>query len=365
MGKLATAIVAAIAALVLYLLAWPVAVDPVAWNAPEDRGLTGVFAPNDWLQNVEAIDLGLHEGPEDAARGPDGFLYASSHGGIILKISPADGGVTDFARTGGRPLGIEFDRDGSLLVANAYLGLQRVSPDGEVELLLAEIDGRPLVYADDVAVAADGTVYFSEASTKFGAAEARGTLDASLLDILEHGGHGLIVAWEPASGEARILLEGLDFANGVAISDDQQYLLIAETGAYRILKHWLAGPRAGETEVLIDNLPGFPDNINNGLNGRFWIGLVSPRNALLDRYSDSPFVRRIMQRLPAFVRPKPTPSSHVIAIDGDGEVLMDLQDPEARYPMLTGVLETRDKLYLSSLVGDALPVLDKEDLAPR
>ncbi len=365
MKRIATVTVALFAAILLYLLAWPVPVNPVAWDAPEDRGLTSVFAPNDWLSSAAGIDLGLHEGPEDVARGPDGSLYASSHGGIILQISPTDGSVSNFARVGGRPLGIEFDSDGSLLVANAYLGLQRVSPQGDVSVLLSEIDGQPLVYADDVAVAEDGTVYFSEASSKFGAEAADGTLEASLLDILEHGGHGLIVAFDPSDGSARTVLDGLNFANGVAVSDDQQFLLIAETGSYRILKHWLDGPNAGETEVLIDNLPGFPDNINNGLNGRFWIGLVAPRNALLDRYSGSPFVRRIMQRMPAFLRPKPVPSSHVIAIDGNGEVLMDLQDPAARYPMLTGVLETRGSLYLSTLVGHALPVLDKQALAPR
>ena len=365
MKRTATIIVAVLAALLLYLLTWPVPVDPVAWDAPEDQGLTGVFAPNNRLRNVDAIDLWPHEGPEDVALGPDGLLYASTHSGYIVRISPTDGTVDDFAHVGGRPLGIEFDSDGSLLVANAHLGLQRLSLDGDVSLLLSEIDGQPLVYADDVAVAADGTVYFSEASTKFGAEAADGTLDASLLDILEHGGNGLIVAWNPADGTARIMLDGLNFANGVAVSEDQQYLLIAETGSYRILKHWLAGPNASETEVLIDNLPGFPDNINNGLNGRFWVGLVSPRSAPLDRYSDSPFVRRIMQRLPAFVRPKPIPSSHVIAINGEGEVLMDLQDPRATYPMLTGVLETRTRLYLSSLVGQALPVLDKDKLAPR
>ncbi len=365
MRRNATIAVALLAALLLYLLVWPVPVDPVAWDAPEDRGLSGVFASNDLLSSVEAIDLGLHEGPEDVALGPDGNLYASSHGGIILKISPTDGSVSNFARVGGRPLGIEFDSDGSLLVANAYLGLQRVSPDGDVSLLVAEIDGQPRVYADDVDVAADGTVYFSEASTKFGAEAANGTLEASLLDILEHGGNGLIIAWNPADGAATVILDGLNFANGIAVSADRQFLLIAETGSYRILKHWLAGPRVGENEVLIDNLPGFPDNINNGLNDRFWVGLVSPRSAILDRYSGSPFIRRIMQRLPAFVRPKPIPSSHVFAINGDGEVLMDLQDPAARFPMLTGVQETRDRLYLSSLTGHALPVLDKMELAPR
>ena len=147
------------------------------------QGLTGVFAPNDRLGRLEAIDLGLHEGPEDVARGPDGFLYAGSHGSIVLRISPTDGSVSNFARVGGRPLGMEFDSDGFLLVANAYLGLRRVTPDGEVDLLLSEIDEQPLIYADDVAVAADGTVYFSEASTKFGAEAAQGTL----------------VAWNPAA----------------------------------------------------------------------------------------------------------------------------------------------------------------------
>ncbi len=365
MKRIATIVAAVLAATLLYLLAWPVPIDPVAWNAPEDRGLVGVFAPNDWLERANAIDLGAHEGPEDIARGPDGFLYVSTHGGLILRITPTDNSVSNFARVGGRPLGIEFDSDGSLLVANATLGVQRVSPGGEVSLELANLDGQPLVYADDIAVGVDGTIYFSEASTKFGAADYEGTLEASLLDILEHSGNGLIVAYDPTAGEARVLLDNLNFANGVAVSEDQQYLLIAETGSYRILKHWLAGPNAGETEILIDNLPGFPDNINNGMNGRFWVGLVSPRSELLDRYSDSPFVRRIMQRLPAFLRPKPMPSSHVIAITGDGDVLMDLQDPAARYPMLTGVLETRGELYMSSLVGHAIPALDKEDLAPR
>ena len=160
----------------------------------------------------------------------------------------------------------------------------------------------------------------------------------------------------------KVIIDDLNFANGIAISADQSFLLVAETGSYRILKHWIMGPRSGETEVIIDNLPGFPDNINNGLNGRFWIGLVSPRNALLDKLSNKPFIRKIVQRLPAFVRPKAVPSSHVIAIDGDGDVLMNLQDPAARFPALTGVFETRDALYLTSLFGNELARLDKQDL---
>jgi len=349
------------AALLLYLLLWPVPINPVAWNAPQNLGLVDPFELNDRLKPARAIDLGNHSGPEDVTAGHDGRLYVTSKDGFLLQID-GHGNVTEFAQVGGRPLGVETDRDGSFITANAYLGIQRILPNGSVENLLSEVDGRPLAYADDLAIASDGTVYFSEASTHFGASQYKGTYEGSLLDIMEHGASGQVIAFSPATGEAKVIIDDLNFANGIAISADQSFLLVAETGSYRILKHWIMGPRSGETEVIIDNLPGFPDNINNGLNGRFWIGLVAPRNALLDKLSNKPFIRKIVQRLPAFVRPKAVPSSHVIAINGDGEVLMNLQDPAARFPALTGVFETRDALYLTSLFGNELGRLDKQDL---
>lgn len=348
-------------ALAAYLLAWPVPIDPVAWDAPIDRGLVDPFGANNRLRHARPIALGNHVGPEDATLGPDGHLYVTTAGGIILRI---DGrrNYDAFADVGGRPLGIETATDGSMIVANAYVGLQHIDLDGTVTTLLDAVAGRPLVYTDDLAIAADGTIYFSEASTRFGAQQYGGTYEASILDITEHGGHGAVIEFRPDTGVARVIMDGLNFANGVAISDSQDYLLIAETGSYRILKHWLRGETAGRTEVLIDNLPGFPDNINNGLNGRFWIGLVAPRDSLLDDASDKPLLRKIAQRLPEKYRPAAVPSSHVFAINGDGEVLMDLQDSHARFPALTGVLETHDALYLTALFGNELGVLNKEDL---
>ena len=348
--------------MLLYFIAWPVPIDPVAWDAPVDRGLSGVFERNDVLQKARAIDLGEYTGPEDVALGPDGFLYVSTDDGKILKIPTSGGPVEVFARPGGRPLGLEFDADGSLLVANAIFGVQRISTRGEVSLVFSEVDGKPLVLADDIAVAADGRIYLSEASTKFGTVASKGTLRASVLDMLEHGGNGFVVEYKPDTGVARVIMDGLNFANGIAVSEDQQYLLVAETGNYRIHRYWLQGPKAGQSEVIIDNLPGFPDNINNGLNGRFWVGLVAPRKKILDDFSASPFVRKMMLRVPVFLQPKAELSSHVIAITGDGEVLMNLQDPDARYPMMTGVLETRTTLFLTTLIGNKLPYLVKEDL---
>ena len=160
-----------LASLVLYLLLWPVPVDPVSWNAPVSLGLVDPFGINNQLRRTRLIDLGDYSGPEDVAIGPDGLLYVTSDEGVVLRIQKS-GAVSVFAETGGRPLGIEFDADGSLIVANAYLGVQRIAQDGSVEILFNAVNGRVLVYADDIAIAPDGTMYVSEPRTKVGAQQS-------------------------------------------------------------------------------------------------------------------------------------------------------------------------------------------------
>ena len=344
----------------LYLSLWPVPIDPVAWQAPMDRGLVDPFAPNKLLQRASGIDLGDFEGPEDATLGHDGHIYVTTLNGDVLRVSGET--IERFASPGGRPLGIETASDGALIVANSYLGLQRIETDGSMRTLLGSIDGERPVYPNNLAIANDGKIYFTEASSKFGAEEYRGTYDASVLDIMEHGGHGSVIEFNPATGAAVTLLDGLNYANGIAISADNRYLVFAETSGYRVWKYWLTPDRRGETELLIDNLPGFPDNIKTGLQGRFWMGFAAPRNSLLDNLSDKPWLRKVVQRLPAAVRPQAVPSSHVIAFNGDGEILMNMHDPRARFPMLTGVLETPQSLFLTTLVGHQLPVIEKSEL---
>jgi len=349
-----------VAGAAFYLLAWPVPIDPVSWQASADRGLVDPFEPNDLLEAATAIDLGVHAGPEDATLGRDGLVYVTTEGGLVVRVRNRR--VEEFADAGGRPLGIEVDADGSLVVANAYLGLQRIDMQGNVINILSNVDGSTPVYPNNLAIARDGKVYFTEASSKFGADKYHGSLNASLLDIMEHGGHGGVFVFDPATGTSRQLLDDLNYANGLAISDDNRYLVIAETSNYRILKYWLTGPRQGETEILLDNLPGFPDNLKTGKAGRFWVGFVAPRNGLVDKLSDKPWLRKVIQRFPASLRPKAVPASHVIAFNGEGEILMNMHDPGARFPMLTGVLETERSLYLTTLVGHQLPVIVKSEL---
>ena len=348
-----------LAVVVSYLLLWPVPIDPIAWQAPVDRGLVDPFSPNDLLKAATGIDLDPFEGPEDATLGLDGHVYATTSSGHIIRIRNRH--AEEFAFVGGRPLGIETASDGSLIVANAYSGLQRVDTNGDVTHLYGGDDTE--IFANNLAVAPDGVVYFSETSSKFGAKEYRDTLDATLFDIMEHGTHGSVFAYDPVVGEIGLVLDKLAYANGVAISESGDFLLVVEMNEYRVLKHWLAGPQKGTTEVLLENLPGFGDNLKTGLNGRFWLGFAAPRNSIVDRYSGQPWVRKLIQRLPAMVRPEPEMRSHVIAFNGDGEILMNLHDdPDARNPMLTGVLETQTNIYLTTLIGKHLPVVAKKDL---
>ena len=128
---------------------------------------------------------------------------------------------------------------------------------------------------------------------------------------------------------------------------------------YRVLRHWIAGARRGDTEPLIENLPGFPDNLSAGLGGRFWLALILPRNKLLDQLSDAPLARTMIQRLPTFFRPQAVAYGHVVAIDGTGKVLASLQDPGGTYRLTTGALEARDYIYVGSLVMPSLGRLPK------
>ena len=336
------ALAAVVVLALAYLALWPVAVEPVAWNAPENPGYTGDYAPNERLAALQFTDIGDHVGPEDADIGPDGKVYMATHGGDILRADVGGAAAGVFANTGGRPLGIEFGPDGTLYVADAYRRLVAVDRDGSVRLLAGETDdGSPILYADDVDVAPDGRVYFSDASTRFGARETGSTLEASVMDLVEHSANGRVLVHDPETGGTRVFADGLTFANGIAVSPDGAHLMVVETGEYRVLRYDLAAPGAAP-EVLLDNLPGFPDNINNAPGGAYWVGLVSPRNPVMDTLSDKPQLRRVIMRLPDAMKPAPTRHGFVLRMDEGGTVLETLQDPAGDYALTTGAVTAPD-----------------------
>lgn len=321
------------------------------WHPPKDMGLTGPFAPNTALAQPEVITIpGV--GAEDVVVDAQGRIYTGTREGYILRISPDGRHIERLLQTGGRPLGIEIHPDGSLIVCDAHRGLLRIHPDGaELEVLVSEIDGVPMKFTNNCAIASDGSVYFSDSSLYYGIDEFKG-------DILSHTGSGRLLHWHP-DGTVKVLLTGLDFANGVALAQDESFVLVAETGGYSVTRLDLTGPSAGRRTVIIENLPGLPDNMSTGTNGIFWIALPSARNKLLDLLLPRPgALRSAVWALPEKVQPDASRITWVIGIDGEGTVVRNLQGPGTDYHYVTGVREKDGRLYLGSLVEPGVAVFD-------
>ncbi|MBL8022533.1 MAG: NAD-dependent epimerase/dehydratase family protein [Leptospirales bacterium] len=334
--------------LILYLLFWPVAIVPVVWQAPVNPGYVEAFARNERLASLQEIDLGEELGPEHIVVQGE-WLYATVKSGAILRMK-RDGSAREvWVRTGGRPLGFAFDAARNMIVADSVRGLLSIAPDKKVTVLADKFEGKPIIYADAVIVARNGIIYFSDASTRFGPAKYGDTFEASILDVLEHSSTGRILAYDPKSSRLSVVLTDLCFANGVALDTKEESLFIADTGNYRIIRHWIAGPLRGQTQTVFENLPGYPDNLMRGRGGKIWVGLAKPRSSFADRASGSPFVRKLTLRLPRFLWPVPKPYGHVFAFSENGKVIVNLQDPTGKYPETTGVTETEDRLYIQSL----------------
>ena len=355
--------------LVAYLSLWPVPIEPVGWSAPAAAGYVGAHAVNSKLAGLKMISLGTEEGPEHIVLAKDGKLYATVASGNILRMNPDGSGQEVFANTGGRVLGFDFDAAGNLIAADAVRGLLSISPDKHITLLTDKVGTDPIRYADAVIVAGNGKMYLSDASTRFAPAIWGGTFEASVLDIVEQSATGRILEYDPVTHATRIVAKGLSFANGVALSAAEQTLFVNETGKYRVWKISVIADNLDVTQpnplaaVLFDNLPGYPDNLMRGLDGKIWLGFAKPRNAMIDDMADQPFVRRLVLRLPRALWPIPTAYGHVMAFTEDGKVVADLQDPSGAYPETTGVTETADRLYIQSLHAKGLGWLPKSHQA--
>jgi sugar lactone lactonase YvrE len=337
-----------VTAVAAYLLLWPVGIDPAPWNPPAAPALAGAYAPNTRLAGVERLGEGAGKGPETIAIDAQGNIYGGTADGRIVRLKPDGSGAATFANTGGRPLGLDFDARGNLIVADAYKGLLAVAPDGMITVLATGHGGVPFRLTDDVDIGRDGTIYFTDASSRF-------SVEHSVVDLLEHRGNGRLLAYDPTTRTTRLLLDQLYFANGVAISPDQSFLLVNETGKYRVRRLWLTGPRAGRAETFIDNLPGFPDGISSNGEGTYWLALIAPRSPDLDAMLPNPFVRKIVARLPESLRPQAKCHAFVLGLDADAKVVHNLQDPAcSRYGAITAVTEHGGQLYLGSLEEPAI-----------
>jgi sugar lactone lactonase YvrE len=324
-------------------LLWPSPIDPVEWEAPQSEGFVGSYAVNEGLEHAEVVKLEEGYGPEDVAVDSSGNIYGGLHDGRIIKIDP-DGKQTVFATVeGGRPLGLHFDADGNLIIADAWKGLLSVAKDGSISTLATESEGLPFAFADDLDIGTDGKIYFSDASHKYYQPDYA-------LDLLEARGNGRLVVYDPDTGETKTLLSDLYFANGIALSQNEDFVLVNETGRYRITRYWLKGEKAGTSDIFIDNLPGFPDGVSSNRSGVFWLAIPSPRNPLIDENHPTPFVKSLLAKLPKWMQPAAIKYGLVIALNEKGDVLGSWHDTDGDpIYMVTSVEQVGDQIYLGSL----------------
>lgn len=341
---------AVVAGVLLYLAFWPAPIDPVAYTPPAAAPLTGPVAPNTKLQSADILFAGQIDGPEDVEVTDDGRIFAGLADGRIVLATPRgdEYDLKTFAKTGGRPVGIALAPDGNLIVADAIRGLLSIDPQGKVSVLVDSAGETHLGFADDVTVASDGLIYFSDASDKFGP-------DEYLYDMLEGRPHGRLLKYDPQTRATTVLMDKLCFANGVALSKDEDYLLINETYRFCIYRYWLKGDKAGQHELCADNLPGYPDNITADGHGGFWLAMFTVRNPMGDWLSPRPFFKQAISKLPRAFWPKPQPYAFVIKLGPDGEILDSLQDPTGKHLReVTSAFERNGYLYLGSLHNDRI-----------
>ena len=328
------------------------------------------YAMNDRLRDVEIIGLGEIDGPEDVILDANDNLYCSVRQGEIIRFLAPDYVQREvYAHVGGRPLGMAFDKDGGLVMCIAGMGLYRVDKQRNIQKLTAEtnrspfsiIDDSRMRLADDLDIGADGKVYFSEATIRYG-------FEEWVVDALEGRGNGRIIRYDPASGATRTILRNLLFANGICVAHDNKSVLFAETWGCRVSRYWLEGQNAGRTEIVIPDLPGYPDNINRGSRGTYWVALAGTRTPSYDLAMTMPAFRRRMARRVAgdeWLFPNVNVGC-VVHFDERGRVLETFWDSAGEnHPAITSMREHRGYLYLGGVTNNRIGRIKLADADPQ
>jgi sugar lactone lactonase YvrE len=317
-------------------------VDPIRWQPP----------PVDPLPDVPSAELTVVEvpgnAPEDVVVDAEGNIWTGVDDGRIVRISPS-GEQAVVGDTGGRPLGLAVGNDGRLLVCDSPRGLLAMDTEsGKFETLVQEVDGRRLQFCSNVTQLPDGTIYFTESTSAFTYAHYIGA-------IFEARGRGSLFRRDP-DGTVLTVAPGLYFANGVTPTADGSALVFAETQGRRLSKYWLTGPRAGTVTTLAVNLPGMPDNLSTGVDGRIWCALVTPANPVADRLAQGPpILRKMLWRLPDRFQPKPESVVWAVAFDPDsGAVLAGVRTTHPSFGLVTGLVEADGKLWMGCIGAAAV-----------
>ena len=332
---------------IAYLLFYPVPIDPAAWTPPVSEGIAGQYAVSHEMTHVQRLFDNRCEKCEDVAIDKNGFIYGGTETGKILRFDSHDAKPMLFADTEGRPLGMMFNQNGYLIVADSRKGLLSIDSSGKITPLVSEYEGHTFRFTDDLDIDSSGIIYFTDASKRF-------EMGQFTEDLMEHRPNGWFFSYNPHTKETKLLLDSLYFANGVALSKNEDFVLINETGKYRIQKYWLKGEKTGTSEIFKENLPAFNDGISSYDGDVFWVAMVSPRTKLIESILPHPFLRKMVIRLPKFLHPAPERFCYVLGLDHNGNVVYSLQDPTANFTSVSNVIPVEGGFYFGTLTDHAI-----------
>jgi sugar lactone lactonase YvrE len=323
----------------------------VAYDPPEVIEFTGVMTPNDKLSKAEVFGKGKILGGEDVAVDSKGRIYAGSVvDGKIYRIFPDDNGrIEEFADVGLMPVGLKFDRDENLIVCHHPKGLLSIDPNGAITVLTDSAENIPFGFTDDLDIASDGKIYFSDATTKFTGINGKLSWE---YEIMESKPYGRLIVYDPETKQTRVLLKNLYFANGVSLSKDEDFVTVLETYRFRVVRYWLKGEKAGTRDYLNENIPGYPDGLMQNGKGEFWVAIPTPRNSIADFFQPKPFLKNIITVFPKSWWVRPHNYGLVIKMDENGKILESLHDPTGNLAFITNAVEHKGFLYLATLKGD-------------
>ncbi|MET3211225.1 UNVERIFIED_CONTAM: sugar lactone lactonase YvrE [Paenibacillus sp. PvR008] len=328
----------------------PSPVQPAKWLAPTAPSFeqAGPWQQNNKLSSAELV-TDAPKFPEFITFDKKGNLYTGDSDGKIYKAVIDTKGNPQkaqlYADTKGTPNGLMFDASGNLIVTDVKKGLLSVDPSGNVTVLADQVDGTPIYLANELDIAKDGTIYFSDTSN-YGSVVFK--------EIAENKPHGRLLKYDPATKQTTVLLEGLYFANGVALSADEDFVLVAESYHYQLTRYWLKGPKKGTSDIFADNLAGFPDNITRDDQGHFWVGLFTTRIPFVDQMHKSPWLAGMMAKLPqSLLSGASAPVKHGLAVElnPQGKLIGSWHDPEGSVYGVTTVVNHDGYLYIGTAPG--------------
>ncbi|KAH7707604.1 Protein F57C2.5 [Aphelenchoides avenae] len=211
---------------------------------------------------------------------------------------------------------------------------------------------------NDLVMIDDNTMLVTDTSTNYG-------WDSFLKAFLEHASDGRVLQVDMKTGEASVVMDGLNYVNGIEKHSDGQSVIVVESGMARILRYYYAGTKKGTTEMFANNLPGFPDNIRSSTRGTFFAALAFARHPVqlspLDSTAEHPTVRKVLGELLQFelvrnlmAAVSPPEYSMILELDQDGNILAVYRDTGGS--VLHDISQVTDAgngtLYLGSFAND-------------